>query len=59
MDIIDAMEDKFVQGAKQKKHSLNQRLYHMYDLMRTFGRYGFNKSHSAAYALVSISNRIS
>ena len=52
MDIIDAMEDKFVQGAKQKK--IDESVARtMYDLMRTFGRYGFNKSHSAAYALVS------
>jgi DNA polymerase-3 subunit alpha len=52
MDIIDAMEDKFVQGAKQKK--IDESVARtMYELMRTFGRYGFNKSHSAAYALVS------
>lgn len=44
--------DRFVQGAIEKgihKDKANQ----LFDLMAKFGRYGFNKSHSAAYALIA------
>jgi len=52
MELIDANEAKFIDGAvangvpENKAHAL-------FDLMKTFGRYGFNKSHSAAYAMVA------
>src|SRR5215467_2976282 len=40
-----AQRDRFVEGA--------QKATEIFDQMETFARYGFNKSHSAAYALVS------
>jgi len=52
MDIIDALEEKFISGAREKK--MDVKLAHeLYDSIKKFGEYGFNKSHSAAYALVT------
>ncbi|MGH7809507.1 MAG: DNA polymerase III subunit alpha, partial [Candidatus Binatia bacterium] len=47
-----AQRERFVDGAKAKKID-EQRATEIFDQMETFARYGFNKSHSAAYALVS------
>jgi DNA polymerase III subunit alpha len=47
-----AQRERFVSGAVAKK--LEEKLAtEIFDQMETFARYGFNKSHSAAYALVS------
>jgi len=51
-ELIDQMEEKFLKGAKEKKVDVNL-AKNIFELIRKFGRYGFNKSHSAAYALVS------
>jgi DNA polymerase-3 subunit alpha len=52
IDIINALEEKFLKGAEKNKigRELAERLYSM---IKKFGEYGFNKSHSAAYALVA------
>ena len=42
----------FVDGAKQRGVAESLAM-HIFDLMEKFAAYGFNKSHSAAYALVS------
>ncbi|MGH7827550.1 MAG: DNA polymerase III subunit alpha [Candidatus Binatia bacterium] len=47
-----AQRERFVEGAKKKKIE-GDRAGEIFDQMETFARYGFNKSHSAAYALVS------
>ncbi len=47
-----AQRERFVAGAQAKKIS-EQKATEIFDQMETFARYGFNKSHSAAYALVS------
>jgi DNA polymerase-3 subunit alpha len=47
-----AQRERFVEGAKAKKIS-HEKATEIFDQMETFARYGFNKSHSAAYALVS------
>ncbi len=52
MDIIDALETKFLQGA-EKKNIDKKIAVELYDMIKKFGEYGFNKSHSAAYALVT------
>ncbi len=50
--IVDSMEDKFLKGAEERK--INPKIAkEIYSAMRDFGRYGFNKSHSAAYAVIS------
>jgi DNA polymerase-3 subunit alpha len=43
---------KFEAGAKEKGHDPNLAVK-LFDLMEKFAGYGFNKSHSAAYALIA------
>jgi len=52
MDIIDALEEKFLQGARDKNVDIKI-AEELYGMIKKFGEYGFNKSHSAAYALVT------
>jgi len=47
-----AQRERFVSGAMAKKID-EKKATEIFDQMETFARYGFNKSHSAAYALVS------
>ncbi|MBN2403630.1 MAG: DNA polymerase III subunit alpha [Spirochaetes bacterium] len=52
MDIVNKMEKPFLDGAK--KNNIDIKLaQEIYSAMREFGEYGFNKSHSAAYAVIS------
>ena len=44
--------ERFMQGAAERKFSTDK-AGHIFDLMAQFAGYGFNKSHSAAYALVA------
>ena len=44
--------EMFEQGAKQKGHDPRLAIK-LFDLMEKFAGYGFNKSHSAAYALIA------
>ena len=49
---MEAQREKFIAGAEKK--SINVRkATKVFDLMEKFAGYGFNKSHSTAYALVS------
>ncbi len=47
-----AQRERFIEGAQKKKIDAKGAT-EIFDQMETFARYGFNKSHSAAYALVS------
>lgn len=49
---MDQQEQKFLNGAAQNKLPPNK-AKKIFDLMAKFAGYGFNKSHSAAYALIS------
>lgn len=50
--IMEDMGEKFLKGAEKK--GINKKTAkEIYSLMSKFGEYGFNKSHSAAYAVVS------
>jgi DNA polymerase-3 subunit alpha len=51
-DIIDARRAEFVKGAKKGGLTEDQ-AEEIFELIVKFGGYGFNKSHSAAYACVS------
>jgi DNA polymerase III subunit alpha len=52
MEMVDSMEDKFLKGAAEKK--IDAKIAkETYSAMKDFGKYGFNKSHSAAYAVIS------
>ena len=44
--------DRFVSGAMQRGYD-RKRIERIFDLMAQFAGYGFNKSHSAAYALLA------
>lgn len=52
MDVIDDRRAEFIQGAVKRgvKETLAKQVF---EQIVVFGGYGFNKSHSAAYALVS------
>jgi len=47
-----AQRERFLSGAKQNRIDL-VKANHIFDLMEKFAGYGFNKSHSAAYALIA------
>ncbi|NLW62784.1 MAG: DNA polymerase III subunit alpha [Syntrophomonadaceae bacterium] len=49
---IMSQRDKFVSGAIKRGLSREKASY-IFDLMEHFAGYGFNKSHSAAYAMIS------
>src|SRR6202044_761196 len=44
--------DRFVQGATKRGYP-QKKIVRIFDLMEQFAGYGFNKSHSAAYALLA------
>src|ERR1700750_1026213 len=44
--------ERFVAGANERKHPKDKSA-RIFDLMEQFAGYGFNKSHSAAYALLA------
>jgi DNA polymerase III subunit alpha len=50
-DVIDARRAEFIAGAQQRGATANV-AQEIFDLIVHFGGYGFNKSHSAAYALI-------
>src|SRR5690606_15059031 len=49
---MDKQRERFVSGAIEKKVSKPQANF-IFDLLAKFADYGFNKSHAAAYAIVS------
>ncbi|HET9146844.1 MAG TPA: OB-fold nucleic acid binding domain-containing protein, partial [Acetobacteraceae bacterium] len=49
---MEAQRKIFIEGARGKGHS-EAKAAEVFDLMAKFADYGFNKSHAAAYALVS------
>ena len=51
-EIMFAHREKFIQGA-QGRGIDESTATHLFDLIEKFGGYGFNKSHSTAYAYVS------
>lgn len=52
-DVMAKMEEKFVKGARAT-HDVDEKLSkHIWDQIVTFAGYGFNKSHSAAYAVLT------
>lgn len=51
-DIINAQHDKFVFGGIKNGYS-KEFIEKLFNEIKEFGGYGFNKSHSVAYALVS------
>ena len=52
-DVMQAQRQKFVDGAVGARASARRRPTKIFDLMEHFAGYGFNKSHSTAYALLA------
>ena len=50
--VMISMRDKFIQGARKNKIA-EKAAIQVFDLMEQFAQYGFNKSHSTAYALLA------
>ena len=50
-DVMAKMRGKFVDGREEQGASTRRRRRGIFDLMEHFAGYGFNKSHSTAYAL--------
>jgi DNA polymerase III subunit alpha len=50
--VMTSMRDKFIEGARKNKISEKSAIQ-VFDLMEQFAQYGFNKSHSTAYALLA------
>ncbi len=52
VEILEEAREAFIDGAV--KNNVERRVAgDIFELIRTFGRYGFNKSHSTAYALLA------
>src|SRR5262252_6428937 len=51
-EVMAAMRKKFVDGAKARGHN-EKKAAHIFELMEHFAGYGFNKSHSTAYAFLA------
>ena len=49
---MQKQQEKFMEGAKKNKIS-QQKAQKIFELMLKFAEYGFNKSHSAAYAVIA------
>ncbi len=49
---MEKQKEKFLEGARKNKIPL-KKAERTFDLMAKFAEYGFNKSHSAAYALIA------
>src|SRR4030067_1870684 len=49
---MEKQKEKFLEGAKKNRFPI-KKAEKIFEQMETFGRYGFNKSHSAAYALIA------
>ncbi len=51
-EVMAAQRERFMKGAKENNID-PQKASRIFDLMEKFAGYGFNKSHSAAYALIA------
>jgi len=50
--VMESMSDRFVEGARRRKIP-EKTAREVFKLMQQFAQYGFNKSHSTAYALLA------
>lgn len=52
MEIMQEQKIKFIEGAKKKGIS-EKKSTEVFDIMTEFAKYGFNRSHSAAYSVIA------
>ena len=50
--VMDRQKERFLKGAKEANHDL-RKSEKLFDLMAEFAKYGFNKSHAAAYCVLA------
>ncbi len=50
---MEKMRNQFVEGCKKTNHIKEDEANKLFDLIDYFSGYGFNRSHSAAYAIIS------
>lgn len=50
--VMDKQKERFLKGAKQSHYDL-KKSERLFDLMAEFAKYGFNKSHAAAYCVLA------
>ena len=50
--VMEKQKTRFLEGAKQKNYNL-KKAEQLFDFMAEFAKYGFNKSHSAAYCVLA------
>ena len=50
---MDELKIKFIEGTEKKHNISNKKGKEIYELIEKFAQYGFNKSHSTAYAYVA------
>ncbi|MBI4027816.1 MAG: DNA polymerase III subunit alpha [Verrucomicrobia bacterium] len=48
-----SQRDLFVKGCREKNHISKEKAEKIFDLLEKFAGYGFNKSHSAAYGIIT------
>ena len=53
LKVLMSMKEKFVEGAARLHQVPREQSEHIFGLLEKFAGYGFNKSHSVAYALVA------
>jgi DNA-directed DNA polymerase III PolC len=51
LDLLESLKPKFIEGASKTVDSATAEK--VWSMMETFARYGFNKSHSVAYVVIS------
>lgn len=52
MDVMEAEKPNFIKGGVEKGHE-EENMNQIWELLVKFANYGFNKSHAAAYAMIS------
>ena len=52
IDVMEKQKEKFLEGAKKNKLN-SKKAEKIYNQMAKFAEYGFNKSHSTAYAIIA------
>ncbi len=53
MDIMERMKKDFVKGAKEKHNIPEKKANQVFGVMQEFAKYGFNRSHAAAYSFIA------
>ncbi len=53
MDVMASMKAEFIEGCKKTNNIDEQKATEIFDIMEKFASYGFNRSHSAAYAVIA------